>query len=132
MRTLNIRNWPFGIVRDRNHTHFSEEDTELIRNAVRRAGIQQNESSFVAAIRKIEPRPSMALVIAFLADLTSLYAHLPETDIFLAEVLRRAPQGREYRPRALHNLREAHLTSTWNYRSDWRARDEYILGLDHL
>ena len=45
VRTLNIRNWTFGMVRDSNHTHFSEEDIQLIRNAVRRAGIQQIESS---------------------------------------------------------------------------------------
>jgi hypothetical protein len=67
--------------------------------------------------------------------LTTLYAHLPETDTFLAEVLRKAIEsGRDQPPNdnPLHNLREAHLTSSWNYRADERARDDYRLDLNHL
>ncbi|KAF2174710.1 hypothetical protein K469DRAFT_771533 [Zopfia rhizophila CBS 207.26] len=133
---LNIRNWTFGLVHGHSRLIFSEDNLELVRNAIRTARLQRMETSIMEALRKTDPRPLMALLLANLRNLTTLYAHLPETDIFLAEVLRKAIEGRrdksqnEYPP--LNSLREAHLTSAWNYRKDWRARDEYKLELHHL
>lgn len=136
VRTLQIRNWSFGFVHGRNRVFFSEDDFELVRNAIYKAGIQQLEWSFMEALRKTDPRPLMALLLTSLPNLTTLYAHLPETDIFLAEVLKRALEGQKDKSQnqspPLQNLREAHLASVWNYREDWRARDKYTLKLGHL
>ncbi|KAL4864642.1 hypothetical protein BDV12DRAFT_200884 [Aspergillus spectabilis] len=88
------------------------------------------------AVRKADPRPLMALLLANLRNLTTLYAHLPETDIFLAEVLKKAVQSQQDQPQndypPLHGLREAHLTSSWNYRNDFSTHGNYKLELNHL
>ncbi|KAF4212729.1 hypothetical protein CNMCM5878_000814 [Aspergillus fumigatiaffinis] len=88
------------------------------------------------AARKADPRSLMALLLTNLRNLTTLYAHLPETDIFFAEVLRKAVESRQDQHLnncpPLHRLREAHLASAWNYRKDFRANDHYKLELNHL
>lgn len=143
VRELNIRNWTFGLV----HTHgclvLSEDDLDLIRKAVHTSELGRMESSILEALRKADPRPFMALLLANLPNLTTLYAHLPETDIFFAEVLGKAVATRqdESKGHPLCSLREAHFASAWNYRAK-RPRDEdrdedpemdtYRLKFDHL
>jgi hypothetical protein len=64
----------------------------------------------------------MTLFLKNLRNLTTLYAHLPQTDIFFAEVLRKAVESRGDQPLKscppLHRLREANLEIAWNYRED--------------
>ncbi|BDD57418.1 hypothetical protein MAP00_002781 [Monascus purpureus] len=133
---LKIRNWTFGLVHRRSRLVLSEDDLDLAQNAIRTAGLQRIETSILKALRKADPRALMALLSVNLRNLTTLYAHLPETDIFLAEVLRKAVESRREQPQndypPLHSLREAHLTSAWNYRQDFRARHQYRLELNHL
>lgn len=133
---VNIRNWTFAIIEERPRLVLSEDNLDLVRNAIHMAGLQRIETSILEALRKADPRPLMALLLANLRNLTTLYAHLPETDIFLAEVLRNAVESRRDQPPndyyPLNSLREAHLTSAWNYRADSRARDVYKLELNHL
>ncbi|KAF4240503.1 hypothetical protein CNMCM8980_001152 [Aspergillus fumigatiaffinis] len=115
---------------------LSAADLNLIRSSIHTTGLQHIETSILEAARKADPRPLMALLLMNLRNLTTLYAHLPETDIFFAEVLRKAVESRRDRPLKnfppLHKLREAHLASCWNYRKDFRAEDHYKLGLNHL
>lgn len=143
VRELNIRNWTFGLV----HTHgclaLSESDLDLIRKAVHASELTHIEISILEALRKADPRPLMALLLANLPNLTTLYAHLPERDIFFAEVLRKAVATRqdESKGHPLCSLCEAHFSSAWNYRAE-RPDDEdddlddaintYHLRLDQL
>jgi hypothetical protein len=158
VRELNIRNWTFGLVFKHGRLDLSEGDLDLARTAARMAGLETLETSILEGLRKADPRPLMALLITSLPNLTTLYAQLPETDIFLGQVLRKAVEtqqdGSDGHP--LCNLREAHFASSWNYRAktnhfslsqelednlDRRARRDdsddddhraYHLKLDHL
>ncbi|KAK4245070.1 hypothetical protein C7999DRAFT_34599 [Corynascus novoguineensis] len=133
---LDIRNWPLGLVYDHGLLVLQEDDLNLIRNAIRMGGLERIENSALNAVQKADSRPLMALLLAHLGNLTTLYAHLPETDIFLAEVLRKAVEdGQDQQPtngKPLNRLREVHLTSAWNYRAAKSARDNYTLALNHL
>lgn len=142
VRKLNIRNWTFGLVQTHGCLVLSESDLDLIRKAVHASELEHIEISILEALRKADPRPLMALLLANLPNLTSLYAHLPERDVFFAEVLRKAVATRqdESRGHPLCSLREAHFSSAWNYRVE-RPNDEdhdeddldaYQLRLDHL
>ncbi|KAF2814414.1 uncharacterized protein BDZ99DRAFT_237030 [Mytilinidion resinicola] len=138
VRTLHIRNWTFGLVHGRSRFVFPEDgwEVELVRDAIRMAGIEHLERDVMEALRKSDPRPLMALMLTRLAELTTLYVHLPETEIFLAAVLKKTLEGQQDESHnghlPLQRLEEVHLTSAWNYRKDWRARDNYELRLDHL
>lgn len=115
----------------------------MIRKAVHTSELENIEFSILDALRKADPRPLMALRLANLPNLTTLYAHLLETDIFFAEVLRKAVATRqdESKGHPLCSLREAHFASVWNYRAE-RPNDEdhdeddaidaYHHRLDHL
>ncbi|KAH6855935.1 hypothetical protein B0I37DRAFT_65712 [Chaetomium sp. MPI-CAGE-AT-0009] len=134
---LNILNWHLGLAPGRGRLVLSEDDLDFVRNAICTAGLERIENSALEALRKADPRPLMALLLANLPNLTSLYAHLPETDIFLAEVLRKAVEGQQDQqpPNSnplLSRLREVHLGSAWNHRADKHARDAYTLRLSHI
>ncbi|KAF2500556.1 hypothetical protein BU16DRAFT_578488 [Lophium mytilinum] len=138
VRTLHIRNWTFGLVHGPSRFCFPEHgfDVELVRDAIRRAGIEHLEQDVMEALRKSDPRPLMALLLACLPKLTTLYAHVPETDIFLAAVLEKALQSQLDESRngnpLLQQLCEIYLSSAWNYRKNWDARESYQLTLRHL
>lgn len=137
VREINIRNWTFGLVYDRGRVVLDADDLDLIRDAISTLGLQRIETRILEAVLKADPRPFMALLLANLRNLMTLYAQLPETDIFLDEVLQNAIQTRSDQihnghPRPLYALREAHLTSAWNYRKIWHAEDVYKLELHHL
>jgi hypothetical protein len=138
---LDIRNWTFGLVHGRRRLFLSEDDLDLVRNAVRAAGLERIETSVLEALPKADPRPLVALLLANLRNLAVLYAQLPETDIFLDEVLRKAVESERDRPLndyPLHGLREAHLASSWNYRAfSFRPKPQtqgtcYKLGINRL
>lgn len=132
---LNIQNWTLGLVHERGLLDLSENDFDLIRNAISRAGLQRIENNILEALQKADPRPLMALLLGNLRNLTTIYAHLPETDIFFVEVLQKAVEIRQDQSPnlcPLSCLHTAHLTSAWNYRQDEHARDKYKLGLNYL
>ncbi|KAH6623894.1 hypothetical protein F5144DRAFT_584636 [Chaetomium tenue] len=130
---LNIQDWPLGLVHDRGRLALSDDDFDLIRDAIRRTGLGRLEDSALEALRKADPRPLMALLLASLPNLTTLYAHLPATDIFFAEILQKAIEGRQDQQASNNNplssLRQAHLASAWNYQND---TDNHTLALNHL
>lgn len=101
------------------------------------------ELLFREAVSKNDPRPLLALVLTALPNLKSMYAQLPETDIFFTEVLKMAMEGRRssnYKTRLpLRFLEKARLTSVWKYKDPfpekedtYSACDFYKLSLDHL
>lgn len=129
---LDIRNWHLGLVYKSGRLVFSDDDVDLIRNALRVAGLERIESSALEALQKADPRPLMALLLACLPNLTTLYAHLPDEDMFFAAVLQKAVEGRQDKQASngiplLNRLCEVHLASAWNY----RGRD-YQLRVKHL
>lgn len=139
VQELDIRNWTFGLVHGRRRFALSEDDIDLIRNAIRTAGLERIEASVLEALPKADPRPLMALLLANLRNLTTLYAQLANTDIFLTELLRKALESARDQPPndgPLHSLREAHLTASWNYvdrrLASWNRLDPHQLGLSHL
>lgn len=77
----------------------------------RTLGLERIEDKFLEALSKADPT-LMALLLANLRNLTTLDAELPEKDIFLDEVLRKAiecqPAQAQNSHRPLHALREAH------------------------
>ncbi|KAI6080130.1 hypothetical protein F4821DRAFT_252239 [Hypoxylon rubiginosum] len=133
---LNIRNWTFGLVHEHGRLILLEDDLKLIRSAIHATGLQRIEPSVLEALQKADPRPLMALLLGSLRNVHTLYAQLPEKDIFLLEVLWKATESRRDRPpdngAPLHNLREAHLASAWNFREDTHARDKYKMELNHM
>ena len=94
VHTLRIRNWGFPLHPDVG-VCLSEEDFELVHNAVCKAGIQHLESSVVEALRKADRRPLVALLLTSLPNLATLYAHVPEVDVFFAEMLKQALEDQE-------------------------------------
>lgn len=89
VRTLDVRNWAFHTDPPPNEdVCLSQEDFDLVRDAVRKAGIQELESSIFEALRKADRRPLMALLLTSLPNLTTICAHVPEIDDFLAGVLK--------------------------------------------
>lgn len=107
----------------------SEADKELLRNAISKVGMLHMELLFREAVSKNDPRPLMALVLTALPNLMSMYAQLPETDIFFEEVLKMAMKGR----------RNSNYNSGWNYEDPfpeeedtYSTSDFYKLSLDHL
>ena len=129
---LDIRNWHLGLVYKSGRLVLSDDDVDLIRDAFRMAGLERIESSALEALRKADPRPLMALLLACLPNLTTLYSHLPDEDMFLAAVLQQAVEGRQDQQAPngiplLNRLREVHLASAWNYRGH-----DYQLRVKHL
>lgn len=146
---VNIRDWKFGLVHTHGRLVLSEGDLDLVRNAVHAAGLERIENSIMEGVRKADPRSLMALLLASLPNIITLYAQLPKTDTFLAEVLRKAAASQHDKSNScsLRSLRQAHFTSAWNYRAkndddddesddddenDGDERDAYHLKLDYL
>ncbi|KAF2174836.1 hypothetical protein K469DRAFT_685223 [Zopfia rhizophila CBS 207.26] len=137
VRTLDIRNWgfhPLGHSEVNLHTDLLQEDLKLIRGAIHNARIQELESDIMKALHRADRRPPMALLLTRLPNLTTICAHVPESDVVLAEVLKQALKDQDNRPQqqTLQNLKEASLPSEWHYPSTQDARDLYTLRLDYL
>lgn len=98
-----------GDVRDSDEAAltFSQDDRDMIRNAICTAGLAHIKPDVINAINNADPRPLMALLLANLPNLRILHARLPRTDMFLAGVFREAV--RRQPPNPLLNLREVYL-----------------------
>ena len=131
VRTLNIRNWTFGLSYAHNDASLSEQNIEMVRSAILKAGLQPVMPMFMDGLYTATPEPLMALVLAHLPDLTTLYADIAETDTFFVEVLRHGLEHRENGSQALQNLQEAHLAGTWTYGPNNGADDYYRLDLEN-
>jgi hypothetical protein len=138
VRVLDIQYWGFhsDLRSDEGASFPQEEDLAIIHDAVRKAGIQELEPSIDEAVRNNDRRPLMALLLTVLPNLRSIYAHVPEKDPYLTEVLRLSLDNREgkLQQQALQNLEEAQLMSAWHCPSSTihLPRDNYVLGLEYL
>jgi hypothetical protein len=112
---VNIRNWTFGLTYEHGLLVLLDHDMDLIQNAIGTAGLEWIESAILISVRKADPRPFVALLLAHLPNLTTLYAEIPELDFFVYEVFRKAANDGQYMDRPLKNLRELHICSAWNY-----------------
>jgi hypothetical protein len=91
VRTLDIRNWGFhpGNISEANcHIELPQEDLEMVRRTIRKAGLHELERDIIDALHKTDRRPLMALLLTCLPNLTSMYAHVPESDEVLSAVLK--------------------------------------------
>ncbi|KAK5658485.1 hypothetical protein OQA88_1874 [Cercophora sp. LCS_1] len=126
---LRIRNWRFGLVHKGGLLVLQDEDLDLIRGAIHTAGLGRIEGEIFEALKKADPRPLMALLLVTLRNLAKLDAHVAETDIFLAEVLRQAVgEAGSGDERPLRRLEEVTLASGWNYREYDTIGDIYNIG----
>lgn len=132
VRSLSIWNWTLDLVHKRDRLLLSKNDLDLIRSAIHDVGLTSIESQFIESVKKSDPRPLMALLLASLRNLNILNAELPEKDMFLAELLRIAIDRQGQTAQPLRNLSEAHLMSTYNYCGAVHAHYTYYLRLDHL
>lgn len=82
VREINIRKWTFGLVHRRGLLVLEADDLDVIRHAIRTLGLERIEDKFLEALPKADPRPLMALLLANLRNLTTLYAELPEKGHF--------------------------------------------------
>lgn len=62
----------------------------LIQKAIKATRLEHIETQILAAVKKADPRPFMALLLSGLRNLTTLYAQFPKRDDFLSQVLRLA------------------------------------------
>lgn len=110
-----------GDVRDSDKASltFSQDDRDMIRNAICTAGLAHIKPDVINAINDADPRPLLALLLANLQNLQILRARLPHTDMFLAGVFREAV--RRQPPNLLLNLREVYIECIpWNcYECDY-------------
>jgi hypothetical protein len=135
VQTLDIRNWDFHAEGEKKlEVDLPQEDLTLVRGAIYDAGMQKLESDIIEALNRTDRRPLMALLLTRLPNLTTIYAHVPKSDLVLEEVLKQALKDQDNRPQrqALQNLKEACLLSDWHYPSVRESRDLYTLRLDYL
>lgn len=78
---LNIQDWPLGLVHDRGRLTLSDDDFDLIWDAIRITGLVRLEGSILEALQKADPRPLMVLLLASLPNLTTQASgfHIPDT-----------------------------------------------------
>lgn len=101
VRTLDVRNWGFhpGKTSETNcHIELPQKDLETVRHVVRKAGLHELEFDILSALHKTDRRPLMALLLTCLPNLTSICAHVPESDEVLSEVLKLALKTRNDKP----------------------------------
>ncbi|KAJ0415398.1 hypothetical protein BJY00DRAFT_317824 [Aspergillus carlsbadensis] len=91
VKTLVIGNWGFNeyeaFGREFDYD-LGNEGLDTMRDAIRAVGLQSQEEEILEAVARGDRRPIMALLLTCLRNLTSLDAHVPQTDPVLSSVLR--------------------------------------------
>lgn len=64
------------------------DDFDVIRHAIRTLGLERIEEKILEGLSKADPRSLMALLLANLRNLRTLYAEIPKLDMFFMKVLR--------------------------------------------
>lgn len=112
---INIRSWTLGLNYKFGRLVLLDDDIDLIQKAICRSGLQQVETDMLVAVRKADPRPFVALLLANVPNLTKLYADIPESALFIDNVLRKAATNGQDMESPLRSLREVHISGAWNY-----------------
>ena len=92
VRTLDVGNWGFFPRPDSGkdvQLELPDTELELIRIAIREAGISGLEDDIVRSLSENDRRPLMALLLMSLPNPETLYAHVPRSDPVLGAVLKR-------------------------------------------
>ncbi|KAL2817887.1 hypothetical protein BJX63DRAFT_385345 [Aspergillus granulosus] len=94
VQTLNVGNWGHGIPFYLSYDVVAPSPTEegLLSDAIRRAGIDYLKHEILEKVLSptkstADHRPLMALLVAHLPNLSTLYAHVPRSDPYLHAVL---------------------------------------------
>ncbi|KAL2855432.1 hypothetical protein BJY01DRAFT_204129 [Aspergillus pseudoustus] len=124
--TLRIGNWGFfpGAAAPAPELQVPDEELELIRSAIRNAGVGHLEEDILGSLRKRDRRPLMALLLVTLPNLRAVWAHVPRRDPILGAVLKRVVDaGHLSLAPALANLSELHLCQESPVRPPWVDSD---------
>jgi hypothetical protein len=94
VQTLNVGNWGHGTPFYLPHDTFeaSRAERSIFSEAIRSAGIHHLEDEIQgnfppAALELVHHRPLMALLLVNLPNVSTMYAHIPDSDPYLKAVL---------------------------------------------
>jgi hypothetical protein len=111
VHSLNVGNWGFypgAIAGCRSRPiQLPPDDIGWIRIAIRDTGLSELENHVLTSLSDGDRRPLMAILLASLPNLSTLYAHVPHSDPFLGAVLKKTLQGQTSSP--LSELKELYL-----------------------
>lgn len=108
---LHVGNWGFYLPPQYGHIFemqlSGDDDLEIIRTAIREAGIDHLQDSIANSLAQGDRRPLMALLLTSLPNLEVMYAHIPRSDPVLAAVLEKILDRQDHGHTAatLQNLR---------------------------
>jgi hypothetical protein len=132
---VDIRDWTLGLVYRRGRLALGAEDFNLIRSAMRDLGYDERWDSFeikleMDGLRKADPTPLVALILASLPNLVKLCAHLPrEGSVFLRKVMGMGTGRRQDQGRAgtvpFSGLHELCVASPWTRQQKGRGNSAY-------
>lgn len=115
VQTLNVGNWGFypravfgGPPR---LIEIPPDEREWIQRAIHDTGLGDLEDSIFESLSQRDRRPLMAMLLASVPNLSTLYAHVPRSDPILGAVLARKLQDQTCGP--LHELKELYLFSEY-------------------
>ena len=92
VRTLNIGNWGFyprRVRQPQRKLQLLPDEIELIHKAIHDAGLSDLEESIVESLFRRDRRPLMVMLLASVPNLSTLYAHVPQSDPILGTFLKR-------------------------------------------
>ncbi|KAL4884064.1 hypothetical protein BJY04DRAFT_21231 [Aspergillus karnatakaensis] len=94
VQTLRIGNWGFYPESSRPNPdlQLSPPELDLIRRAIYHAGVAHLEEEIMESLPKRDRRPLMALLLTSLPNLSTVFAHIPRSDPFLAAVIKQAAE----------------------------------------
>ncbi|KAL3458681.1 hypothetical protein BJX64DRAFT_219060 [Aspergillus heterothallicus] len=128
--TLRIGNWGCfpGAAAPAPDLQLPNDDLELIRAAIRYAGIGHLQERIIESLERRDRRPLVALLLVSLPNLRSVWAHVPRKDPILGAVLKNVvdsrPNGSDDRSSpALYRLSELHLCQESPVRPPWVESD---------
>ena len=95
---VDFRDWTFGLVYRHGRLALGAEDFNLIRRAMHDMGHDKRWDSFevklaMDGLRKADPTPLVALILASLPNLVKLRVHLPDEGTFSSETPSRGQQN---------------------------------------
>jgi hypothetical protein len=93
VQTLDIWNWeyqPQDITPVDHHTDLSHDDMDHTCSAIYSAGIEELMDDIIYGLSVADRTPLMALLLTHLPNVTTINAHVPESDFSLTEVLKHA------------------------------------------
>lgn len=113
VRTLNVGNWGFyprAVVGGPPHPiQLPPDEIEWMRIAIHETGLGELENDILESLSLRDRRPLMAILLASVPNVSTVYAHIPRSDPVLGTVLKRAL--REQHSGSLRQLKELYLFS---------------------